>query len=410
MSARSSNADNSDSRSSHYFKLPGRDHAPTCTYDLKRRGGQLVEASQGTVVRRDGQWRLKCPPLEQPGKRGTAQGPSGPARPTRQGGAGGTRPVSKLRGPAIASARRIVELLEDFGQDPDAVAEFAAVAPGGQHSIAWDEFCFGRGRVDQLAQELINGTARQIPHAVWGPATTADAVAGKSGESYVVQYVARNPLTIDGRPVKLRVALRCHSPEWIAAGNRSGKFLGYGYWTLFPADDLAKAGDRGWIELQLWVKEPWQVERWDIDDAPPAIPVARQRPRPRPKPVPFDRRVPGPPDQRPNPTPAPEAPDQNPDRPKSLGEQISAPTPAPDDPVNTPLPRTVSNPMPSEAAAPETNAPPPGPGGSPPRRQNDEPPIPPPPPHPPSAIPPSHGTRHRGNRGIRGWLDRLRRR
>ncbi|MFJ7201619.1 MULTISPECIES: hypothetical protein [unclassified Streptomyces] len=132
VSARSSNADDPDSRSSHYFKLPGRDHTPTCTYDLKRRGKQLVDTSQGTVIRRDGQWRLKCPPLERPGTRGGTKGPSGPARPPRGCGGGGTRPTSKLRGPAIASARRIVELLEDFGQDPEAVAEFAAVAPGGQ--------------------------------------------------------------------------------------------------------------------------------------------------------------------------------------------------------------------------------------------------------------------------------------
>ncbi|MFB7484477.1 hypothetical protein ACFUEM_35610 [Streptomyces anulatus] len=402
MSARSSNADNSDSRSSHYFKLPGRDHAPTCSYDLKRRGGQLVEASQGTVVRRDGQWRLKCPPLERPGKRGTAKGAPGPARPTGQGGADGARPVSKLRGPAIASARRIVELLEDFGQDPDAVAEFAAVAPGGQHSIAWDEFCFGRSDVDQLAQALIDGTARQIPHAVWGPATTADAVAGRSGESYVVQYVARNPLTVDGRHVKLRVSLRCHSPEWIAVGNRSGKYLGYGYWTLFPAD-LTKAGERGWIELQLWVKEPWQAERWDVDDAPPVIPVARQRPpAARPTPAPADSRVPEPPDQGPGSNPASAGDNQKPDRSELVQEQISATPPAPEDPMNTPPP------APPGQDAPATSAPPPWPGSSPPRRQNAGIPAPPLPPHPPAVAPPSLNVlRHRG---IRGWLDRLRRR
>ncbi|MGQ4732582.1 hypothetical protein ACUN3E_33625 [Streptomyces sp. Ju416(a)] len=405
VSARSSNADNSDSRSSHYFKLPGSDHAPTCSYDLKRRGGQLVDASQGTVVRRDGQWRLKCPPLERPGTRGTAKGPSGPSRPTGQGKAGGTRPVSKLRGSAIASARRIVELLEDFGQDPEAVAEFAAVAPGGQHSIAWDEFCFGRSRVDQLAQALIDGTARQIPHAVWGPATTADAVAGRSGESYVVQYVARNPLTVDGRHVKLRVALRCNSPEWIAAGNRSGKFLGYGYWTLFPAD-LAKAGDRGWIELQLWVKEPWQVERWDIDEAPPVIPVARQRSSP-PTAVPTpNRRVPEPPDQRPDRLPAPDG--QKPNRPEPAPERTSTPTPAPDNPSNTPPPSISSEITPPEPEAPARVVQPPWrPDGSPSGRENDEIRVPPMPPHPPSITPPSPGARHRG---IRGWLDRLRRR
>jgi hypothetical protein len=80
-------------------------------------------------------------------------------------------------------------------------------------------------------------------------------VTGRTGESYVVKYIARNPVTIDGRRIKLQVALRCKDPEWIAAGTRSGKFLGYGYWALFPAD-LAKARERGTIELQLWVKEP----------------------------------------------------------------------------------------------------------------------------------------------------------
>ncbi|MGW8985079.1 hypothetical protein ACWGQ9_20735 [Streptomyces parvus] len=408
VSARSSNADNSDSRSSHYFKLPGRDHAPACSYDLKRRGGQLVDASQRTVVRRDGQWRLKCPPLERPGTRGTAKGPSGPSRPTAQGGSSGTRLVSKLRGPAIASARRIVNLLEDFGQDPGTVAEFAAVAPGGQHSIAWDEFCFGRSDVDQLAQALIDGTARQIPHAVWGPAATADAVAGRSGESYVVQYVARNPLTVHGRHVKLRVALRCKSPEWIAAGNRSGKYLGYGYWTLFPAD-LAKAGERGWIELQLWVKEPWQVERWDVDDAPSVISVARQRPSPpvaRPMPAPCDGRVPEPFDGGPDSTPASEDDEQKPESPEPVQEQVSAEARAPDDPMNTLPTRTASEPTPPVQDAPATSAPLPWPGGSSPGRQNGGIPVPPPPSYPPD-VAPQPGARQRG---IWGWLDRLRRR
>ncbi|MFF0754590.1 hypothetical protein [Streptomyces sp. NPDC004267] len=77
---------------------------------------------------------------------------------------------------------RIVELLEDFGQDPDAVAEFAAVAAGGQRGIAWDEFCSGRSRVDQLAQALIDGTARQILHAVWDPASMADTPCRGEGD------------------------------------------------------------------------------------------------------------------------------------------------------------------------------------------------------------------------------------
>ncbi|MEN8651719.1 hypothetical protein ABCR94_14100 [Streptomyces sp. 21So2-11] len=446
VSARSSNADDPDSRSSHYFKLPGRDHAPTCTYDLKRRGKHLVDTSQGTVIRRDGQWRLKCPPLERPGTRGATKGPSGPARPPWGGGGSGTRPTSKLRGPAIASARRILQLLEDFAHDPEAVAEFAAVAPGGQQNIPWDEFCFGRGRVDQLAQALIDGSARQIPHAVWGPASTTDAVAGKTGESYVVKYVARNPVTVDGRRIKLQVALRCKNPEWIAVASRSGQFLGYGYWTLFPAD-LAKAGERGWIELQLWVKEPWQAERWDVSETPSVLPTPRRRP-PSAGPVtvpssgqvptrPLDRDPADVPDLAPAPATATDPPprdstslparrqpadldstpvstharegdDGDPDRSEPVHEQGSTVAPTPDNVKEPAPPRTVADSTPSTQHGPPATAQPPQPSGPPPGRQNGGIPFPPPPSHPPAvAPPPSPGVRRPQ---VRRWLDRLRRR
>jgi hypothetical protein len=451
VSARSSNADDPDSRSSHYFKLPGGDHASTCAYDLNRRGKYLAGTSQGTVVRREGQWRLKCPPLERPGTRGGIKNPSGPARPPWGGGGGGTRPTSKLRGPAIASARRIVELLEDFQHDPETVAEFAAVAPGGQHNIAWDEFCYGRGRVDQLAQALIDGTARQIPHAVWGPASTADAVAGRTGESYVVKYIARNLVTIDGRRIKLQVALRCKDPEWIAAGKRSGKFLGYGYWTLFPAD-LAKARERGSIELQLWVKEPWQVERWDVSDAPatllrPARPAAHRpsaepvtrsvsRPVSRPAPAPPSPILPAAPEfpaDTPSADSTPRDTNSLPSQRQPVGPgavQLDAPAEGgtgerePDSSESVLNECHHSNDVPAPNAAGETTPsagpadvePQKGPaiaqksqpGGRAPAQKSGGIPIPPPPAYPPAAAPPPPPGFRR--RGMQGWLDRLRRR
>lgn len=90
-------------------------------------------------------------------------------------------------------------------------------------------------------------------------------------------YVARHPVHIEGRPVKVITS--------------TGEFLGYGYWELFPqgADWAHKAAERGWIELQLWAKEPWQVERWDtqggsISRPKPPVPAMSRHRQSRPCP------------------------------------------------------------------------------------------------------------------------------
>ncbi|MFZ3467455.1 hypothetical protein ACODT3_43955 [Streptomyces sp. 4.24] len=278
VSVRTGNAEDPGSRMSHFFKPHGREHALWCNFDLPQRGKELLAASQGTVVRKEGQWRLKCPPVSRAGGPDGASGVTRPAGRPPRGGSSGTRPTSKQHGPAIASARRIVRLLKNFRSDTEAVAEFAAIAPDGQSHIAWDEFCLGPQDADRLAQALIDGTARSIPNAVWGPAHTAGAA--KKGATHVAMYVARNPVLLDGKRLKLRVAIRCDDPEWIAAHTATGEFLGYGYWELFP--DFAKATSRGWIELQLWIREPWQAERWGV--SPDAAAPSRSTPPPRPRP------------------------------------------------------------------------------------------------------------------------------
>ncbi|MER5876126.1 hypothetical protein ABT119_09380 [Streptomyces sp. NPDC001910] len=294
VSARHGNADDPDSRTSHYFRIDP--HTAACRYDLDQRGKQLVDQAPGTVVRKAGQWRLICPPLHHGGTGGHKPVPGGTARPARAGGSA-PRVTSKQAGAAIASARRIVRILDDFDQDPDVAAEFAAVAPNGRRDIPWSEFCLGRANADQLAQALLDGTAAPIPHAVWGPVHAADA-AGRNHDSYVVMYHATNPVHIDGKPVRLRVAVRSTQADWIGANTRSGQVLGYGYWQLFPTDP-AQARRQGWIELQLWVKQPWQATRWDTDGTTITLPEPRTTPKPAP-----ERRTSPPPATAP-PAPAP---------------------------------------------------------------------------------------------------------
>ncbi|MGQ4351389.1 hypothetical protein, partial [Streptomyces sp. SAS_275] len=142
VSARHGNADDPDSRTSHYFRIDP--HTAACRYDLDQRGKQLVDQAPGTVVRKAGQWRLICPPLHHGGTGGQKPVPGAPALPGRTGRAG-PRVTSKQAGAAIASARRIVRILDDFDQDPDVAAEFAAVAPNGRRDIPWSEFCRGGG-------------------------------------------------------------------------------------------------------------------------------------------------------------------------------------------------------------------------------------------------------------------------
>jgi hypothetical protein len=276
---RHGNADDPDSTSSHYVKNPGKKHGPRCAYDLERRGKELVDASGSTVVHKGGQWRLICPPLKRAGTRGAGKRAPRPAAGGRASGAGPAK-TSKEAGQAIASARRIVRLLEAFKQDPDVVAQFAATAPGGQRNIEWQEFCRGRADAHQLAQDLIDGTATPIPHAVWGPVSSAAAVDGKPDRSYKVQYVARHPVLIGNRRLPLHVTLRSTNSDWIGATTRSGKFLGYGYWKIWPKPE--DVGNR--IELQLWINEPWQVDRWDTDGTTQTFPAPPPRPAPPPSP------------------------------------------------------------------------------------------------------------------------------
>lgn len=425
VSARHGNADDPDSRSSHYFKL--EPHRPTCRYDLGQRGKHLLDASGGTVVRLDGQWRLKCPPIERPATEGGAKKPPGPARPGARGGGGGPRPTSKEAGQAIASARRIVRLLDDFENDPETVAEFAATAPNGQRNIPWHEFCYGRADAHQLAQALIDGkaSAQDIPHAVWGPASTAKAV-GPNHDTYAVMYFARQPVTlVDGTSVKLRVTVRSNNPHWIGATTQSGQFLGYGYWKLFPKDQT-QARKRGWIELQLWVKEAWQVERWDTDDttielpkpvrpaAPPRSPAPAPRPAdpsPQEQPdvtaVPYDGAAAAPPSD----TPVSDAPKRSgasasEDR---MAETPTSPTPSSPEPEKlqdsvsgAATQETPSAPR-AEVAPAEPHVPTPASSESP-IEQRPEPPIPPPPPYPPNIAPPEQA-----GSALQRWLRRRRR-
>jgi hypothetical protein len=87
------------------------------------------------MVRRAGPWRLICPTLDHLGAGDHAKRPpAGTVRPGRTGWAG-PRATSKQAGPAIASARRIVQILQDFDQDPEVAEEFAAVAPNGTRNI-----------------------------------------------------------------------------------------------------------------------------------------------------------------------------------------------------------------------------------------------------------------------------------
>ncbi|MFG2227717.1 hypothetical protein, partial [Streptomyces sp. NPDC048644] len=255
------------------------------------------------------------------------------------------------------------------------VAQFAAVAPSGQRNIAWDEFCAGPATAHQLAQAMLDGKARAIPHAVWGPASTAEPSA--RGDSHVVRYAARHPVLIEGRPVKVNVAVRCKAGEWIGAEASSGMFLGYGYWELFPkdADGAHKAAERGWIELQLWVKEPWQVERWGTQHGSAPLPhptPPRRRPAPPPVPRPTSApppvKLPLPAEQQEGTTQSAERADEPTQRhaapasttPPDTGAPAAEPTdqpavqtaPAPDEPEQQRDPRPTEPPQGNETPAP----------------------------------------------------------
>lgn len=181
----------------------------------------LVQASSGTVVRTAGQRRLICPPITRPGPRGGGKRP--PSEPAgARASKTGTLRTNEKAGQAIASARRIVRLLDAFGQDPDAAAEFAATVPGSLRTIERPDFCRSREDIHQLAQHLIDHgrEVTTIPHAVRGPVSTASAVDGRSGErTYLLKYVARHPVFIGVRRLPLQVTVRSQNADWIGAAS-----------------------------------------------------------------------------------------------------------------------------------------------------------------------------------------------
>ncbi|MGW1046760.1 hypothetical protein [Streptomyces sp. NPDC002547] len=103
VSARHGNADDPDGRSPHYFKI--EPHKPNFKYDLDQRGKQLVNSSQGTVVRHPGQWRLICPPLDHLGTGGSTKQPATPARLRRPPGLGPYTGRANRRWPRSCHAR-----------------------------------------------------------------------------------------------------------------------------------------------------------------------------------------------------------------------------------------------------------------------------------------------------------------
>ncbi|MFF3313617.1 hypothetical protein [Streptomyces sp. NPDC002952] len=215
---------------------------------------------------------------------------------------------------------------------------------------------------------------------MWGPVHTAD-VAGRNRDSYVVMYVAQNPVHIDGKPLRLRVALRSGQPDWIGAATRSGQVLGYGYWQLFPTDP-ANALRQGWIELQLWVKQPWQATRWDTDGTTITLPKRRTTPKPKPAP-----------ETRTSPPPAPAPPARAPT------SQAKATQPPQDNAAADPKPDAPPEP---HEDAPQPPAPPTEPAPAAPSRPAIV--VPPLPPFPPP-VPDAGERRTRFAR----WLDSARR-
>ncbi|MFJ3594595.1 hypothetical protein ACIQUY_34965 [Streptomyces sp. NPDC090231] len=111
-------ADDPVSTSSHFVKNPGKEHGPRYLYDLERRGKELVDSSGSTVVRKDCQWRLICPPPRRPVRAAPGKKPSGRAPGERRPAAGTAKVTNRQAGRAIASARRIVRFLDAFRAGP----------------------------------------------------------------------------------------------------------------------------------------------------------------------------------------------------------------------------------------------------------------------------------------------------
>ncbi|AXB43239.1 hypothetical protein [Amycolatopsis albispora] len=242
-----------------FYRLPGHgEHDPGCAYDFKNRAENLIRDSRGTLVKdgEDCELRLPDPDTIEP------PDPLPPSRPGKPTARLSVTAADHTLVPALSTATRIVRLLREFDDAPDAAHRFRARYAG--RKLRWHEFCRHATEAAAIASHL--DLAARHPLALHG--TVRDIGTAHSGNTHQLRDEHQDYLGHDARRRRLRVVLRSRNPDTFAHVNPGDRWLGYGHWRLWLAPQAPIA------EIQLWIDGPWSLATWREDS--PSWAAARE--------------------------------------------------------------------------------------------------------------------------------------
>ena len=230
----------------HFRLAPGHAHAVTCPFDFPRTAARIARAAPGIIRPLPAGYAVKVP--DAPAR---TFGP--PARAWCPGRAGSTSTF--MAGEAVAATGKVAALLHRFGGQHVAPGAFTAV--WGRQPIHWPDFCFDHASYVELVERLHAGTSPR-PLAVLFTAERAGH--SKAGTSWWIgQITAQRPI-LDGRPVTIRVTVRCRTPAPIRVLQLGELALGFGSWQLYLPPTQPRLHRPPIVEAVLWINQPWQLQ------------------------------------------------------------------------------------------------------------------------------------------------------
>lgn len=232
----------------YYSLVRHGEHDPGCRYDFKNRAEQVIRDSRGTVVRDGEVYELRVANPD------TVDSPDRSLPSTRG------RPRARLQvsasdhqlTPSLNSAARIVRLLHDFDDDPEAVARFRAHYRG--RTNPWDRFCRTTGELIAIGAILTAPQILQHSLALHGIVKTVRPTKG--GDLYELCDDQVGYLDDPAGRRRLYVRVRSYNVDAFAGVNAGDRWLAYGSWELWRADHARLA------EIQLRIKGPWSLATW----------------------------------------------------------------------------------------------------------------------------------------------------
>ncbi|MDZ7912930.1 MAG: hypothetical protein U5O16_14035 [Rhodococcus sp. (in: high G+C Gram-positive bacteria)] len=230
-----------------HYRLNGNgEHDPGCRYSFDDRAADIVKDSRGTVVTGADHYDLRIP-------QDWAEPVTGEHEPETSGQPRTRLDVTNSKrtfNPLLGSAARIVQLIDQFENDPDAASRFRAIFGGVR--IPWNEFCHSTSDLTSLYDFVSQSTARKHPIAIHG--TIGDVKAIKAPTTRM-RDAEKIYIHTDSRR-QLRVSVLTKSPAALNTLEIHDKWLAFGNW------DLSHANGIPYSEIQLWIRNQASISTW----------------------------------------------------------------------------------------------------------------------------------------------------